>query len=93
MAYGLEVWNAAGTKIVSISDRLTRFHGTFEFTVLTSTTTFFVTIPGYALDGTWFFVCPNALDQDITLVQAAGGLNGNNTRSRSGTFKAYVFRG
>lgn len=53
MAYGLQVWNSAGVLVLSITDRLVRYHTTITGTVPTNGT-INVSVPGYALDGSWF---------------------------------------
>ncbi len=52
MAYGLEVYNAAGSKIISVSDRLTRFVTTGTVTVPFNTSVD-ISVIGLANNDTW----------------------------------------
>jgi len=67
MSYGLEVYNSAGVKIISLSDRLTRFvsHGT-----VTVGLNSYVDVPttGMANNDTW----------GVSLTAIAGALQFNN---------------
>jgi hypothetical protein len=54
VAYGLQTWDANGNVTLTVTDRLTRFYGSFSFsTPSTSPYTTFISIPG-AEPSTWF---------------------------------------
>lgn len=58
MSYGLEVWNSAGVKTMSTSDRVSRFVG--QYVVQTpSTTPVAISVPGMRPDGTWSLFVDN----------------------------------
>lgn len=52
MSYGLEVWNAAGVKVIRSTDRLLRFQGGYYVSVPAGGTTT-VAVSGMVDDGTW----------------------------------------
>lgn len=52
MAYGLKVWDANGNVTLDVSDRITRHHGSYYYTITSPYTD--VTVPGAVDDGTWF---------------------------------------
>jgi hypothetical protein len=74
MAYGLEIWNAAGVKTLSVTDRLARYHGTFTVTIASGGTAS-LSVPGYALDGTWFYFIPGACRDGVVVTPAADGFS------------------
>lgn len=54
MAYGLRTYDSAGNVVVDITDRLTRFVGSYSISV-GANTTIFVSVPGMTNDGTWAY--------------------------------------
>lgn len=56
MSYGLRVWDASGNLTLDISDRLTRFVGTYSvsFTVNGPEADKLISVSGMVNDGTWF---------------------------------------
>lgn len=52
MAYGLEVYDGAGNVVISITDRLTRFHSEYTLTLKYNQSTT-ITVAGMTSDGTW----------------------------------------
>lgn len=54
MSYGLEVWNAAGAKILSITDRLGRYIGAVSSPALGPNQSVTIPVPGMTTDGTWW---------------------------------------
>ena len=56
MAYGLQVRNNAGTIMIDVNSRLSRYVGSYVVSVSYPTPRF-VSVPGMANDGTWFVVC------------------------------------
>ena len=55
MAYGLRTYDSAGNVVVDITDRLTRFVGSYSISV-GANTTIFVSVPGMTNDGTWAYI-------------------------------------
>lgn len=97
MAYGLELFNAAGVKTLSTSDRLARYHGTYTITGIGYNTSFFFTVTGYALDGTWFYLIPgHAQASGVVITPASGGFNvsyGNTGPTPPSSLTLLVWRG
>lgn len=96
MAFGLEVYNSSGVATVSVTDRLARFHGVYTVSGVTADFSTFVAVTGYALDGTWFYIAPEAAGSGIVVTPAAGGFNvsrGHDGPAPISTFKIYVWRG
>ena len=55
MAYGLQIFDAAGNVIVDVVDRLTRFHSKYTVTVQPGATVF-VAVAGMDNNGLWVVV-------------------------------------
>lgn len=53
MAFGLEIWNAAGQKTLSYADRLSRIHLHYNYSIPSGVTELPVGVVGLAKDGTW----------------------------------------
>lgn len=56
MSYGLEVYNAAGVKILGVDERCPRVHGNYNTPAVAAGAgaTAFLSVPGMTTDGTWF---------------------------------------
>lgn len=69
MSHGLEVFDAAGVKVLGPSDRLSKFHSTVVITRATNTWNaidewydeLFWAVPGMTDDGTWAVQSPNTI--------------------------------
>jgi len=53
MAYGLQIWDAAGKLLLDIEDRISRIHGIYSVTIPAYPTEATIYIPGMVNDGTW----------------------------------------
>lgn len=89
MSYGLRVWDAAGSLVLDVTDRLTRYHGAYSCTLGGYGTHQDVTVPGIADDGTWAaFTDASALSEIFSgYVRVTDTVN-----SSGGTATIYVFR-
>lgn len=96
MAYGLEIYNAAGVKTLSTSDRVGRYHGTYAITGITYNISFFFPVTGYSLDGTWFYLVAYAQEHGVVVTPAEGGFNvsvGNSGPTPPSSLTLRVWRG
>ena len=57
MSYGLSTWDAGGVLILSTNSRVSQFRQTLLVPGSVKGWTNTYTIPGFALDGKWFFYC------------------------------------
>lgn len=55
MAYGLQVRDSNNDLILDITDKIGRYHGSVSTSGLSYLQTVNLSVPGYALDGTWFY--------------------------------------
>lgn len=53
MSYGLRVWDAAGNLTLDVSDRLSRYFGSYSVTTNGHIDSQNISVPGIADDGTW----------------------------------------
>lgn len=53
MSYGLRVRDASGNIVLDVTDRITRLHGTYSYTLGNAAATLNVTVAGAVDDGTW----------------------------------------
>lgn len=74
MSSGLRVWNSAGTVVLNITDRLTRHHSSVSYT-LPPHGVVTIWIPGYSLDGTWFYTSAHSgIFDHVTFASVDGGV-------------------
>lgn len=94
MAYGVEVYNALGEKILGVDDRCPRIHGTVTIPAVGPRGTTTVAVAGMTTDGTWF-VDTFSNVANLTWAVAAGGIAVRNESyySASTSFTVTIFRG
>jgi hypothetical protein len=81
MSFGLRVWDAYGNVTIDNVDRLSRVSSSVYVPSIAYNSTVVVSVPGYALDGTWFyapvaipyFVRATAGWGQISITNVAGG--------------------
>ena len=56
MSQGLRVWDASGVLSLDITNRLTKEHSTYSFSIPAYTPTFNIYVPGIENNGTWFVI-------------------------------------
>jgi hypothetical protein len=54
MAFGIEIFNQAGLKVLGIDDRCPRYHSTITIPALDPGGSILVAVSGMTTDGTWF---------------------------------------
>jgi len=57
MSQGLRVWNASGVLQLDITNRITRIHGTYSYSIAAGSNTT-ISVPGISTDGTWIAYAP-----------------------------------
>lgn len=68
MAHGLQVFDAAGQRIVDVSDRLARLHAIYSIPEIGAGSSYTVAVPGIVNDGTWFlFFSVNMIAMSINI--------------------------
>jgi hypothetical protein len=96
MSYGLEVYNAAGVKVLGVDERCPRVHGNYTTPSVPAGggTTRFLSIPGMTTDGTWF-VEAFSTQHNGTWSIGAGGVTIRNANPNTAlpSFPIVVFRG
>ena len=74
MSQGIKVWDAAGQLILDVTDRLARYHSTIVLSSIAPRTSGTFSVPGYALDGTWFFFIRNtSIAGCLNIYEISGG--------------------
>lgn len=94
MAYGLEVYDANGQKILSINDRIQRFVMKVSGT-LNRNQSVFIPVPGYVDDGTWCITQQLGYQARVVINSGNGGFTisysfGNGTYAEDYNF--LIFR-
>jgi hypothetical protein len=77
MAYGIEIYNADGSVLVTLDTRLARVHSRVTVPTIPANSSVTVSVPGLALDGTWF-ICSYATYYGIHTSMIAGGIRAQN---------------
>lgn len=93
MSFGLEVYDNMGVKTIHISDRLTRYYNTYNFSVPPSSTQT-INVSGCDWDGTWVAHVHNDTGMiGVSLEKVFGGVKlFNNNTVVDSTGNVVVFR-
>jgi hypothetical protein len=69
-----QVFHANGALLLDVSDRLTRFHSSYQLNAAAATQNGFISVAGMSTDGTWVAYCGMATGApDIYIVIGSGG--------------------
>ena len=93
MPYGLRVWDETGKLLVDYPDRLGRTHSVVSVASLGARGSSTVSVPGYSLDGTWFYSTNNAPYVEVRAQAGGFSIFNTNYYGSSSVFNIYVFRG
>lgn len=75
MSQGIKVWDAAGQLILDVTDRLSRYHSTIVLSSIAPRASGTFSVPGYALDGTWFFFIRDRSTSYLNIYEISGGFS------------------
>lgn len=75
MSYGIKVWDESGQLILDVTDRLARYHSTIVLSSIAKRTSSTFSVPGYALDGTWFFFIRTQSTSYLKISEISGGFS------------------
>lgn len=90
MSHGLRVWDASGSQILTITDRITRF---ISSSVVFVGGTVNIPVPGLVLDGTWFVYASTSNSiANFTCTVNVGSVTLQQIGSYQGTVNLLVFR-
>ena len=93
MPSGLRIWNSSGVLIQDISDRLGRLFAEYTVPAIAYPNSYTISVPGYALDGNWFWAPYKEMPSGLSVVESAGSIRIQNTYAYStGSFVLVVFR-
>jgi hypothetical protein len=92
MSFGLSVRDASGATVLSISDRITRFFGTFSWTIVVGSNTTTISVPG-ADPSTWFaFASSSSVVTEVVAdgvkLRTVGNVSGSNLTGTAAVFRA-----
>lgn len=91
MSHGLEIYDATGAALLTVSSRITRLIASYSGTVAANTT-ITVTVPGISLDGTWAVHLADNV-RFVELLVISGAVKVKNMKgSESNTWTFLVFR-
>lgn len=93
MAYGLEVYNSAGLRIIGIDDRCPRFYGSYTVPGIRAGGSYFLSIPGMSTDGTWFVDAFESKFNITWAIQSGGVMVKSASINPSTSFVLVAFRG
>lgn len=80
MTYGLRVWDGTGGLMLDVTDRITRFVGTYSFYIAPFQTSVDISVPGASPD-TWFAVSEEAHASVISGVVRLTRIYGDRNRN------------
>lgn len=89
MSYGLQVWDASGALVLDVSDRISRFVGTYSYSIPNGSTETTVSVPG-AESSTWFAYTHAHTENAEVVTNGVRVARPSSAGSTSGTL--YVFR-
>ncbi len=75
MSHGLRIWNSSGQLILEITDRIGRYNSTVTLSAIAPRGTASYSVPGYALDGTWFFFIRSGSTSYLRITENAGSIS------------------
>lgn len=75
MSYGLRVWNASNQLILEVTDRIGRYNSTVTLSAIAPRGSANYSVPGYALDGTWFYFIRAGFTEDLRITENSGSLS------------------
>lgn len=93
MPSGLRVWNSSGVLIQDVSDRLGRLFAEYTVPAITYPNSYTISVPGYALDGNWFWAPYTEMPNGLGVVESDGSITiQNNYANTTASFTLAVFR-
>lgn len=95
MSHGLRVWDSSGQIILDLTDRLGRYNSTITIASLAARSGASYSVPGYALDGTWFLFIRSGSTTYLRITENAGSISifNENYYNRSSDVVIDIFRG
>ena len=98
MSFGIQTWDSQGNMMLDTSSFAGRMYGKYQISCSNSVGTVTVlSIPGYALDGNWFFYCEGGagfLGLYVTPINGGLRIEGNMAAisASTSTHTFYIYR-